>query len=312
MVTLKNYGFSFSTAKSDIELATFFSSLVGANIEFPIRTDSSRKIIIDQDSKYVYGTVITIKNQKKFTSLVNNGNSLEIKVSDLSKLEKIAEFNFLLINKENGMGIYQYHHGSCTAPNFGSMITSLYRRKLEAKRDTEIAALGGIDAIPKKQMKSIRSRFFHGIAFDLIVQSKDIEKVLEKYKTIRSFKYEISSIEASLNEASPLQGLISKVQHNVRFDSTVDSNLIIKGIQSMIPNVKETTARIEVLDDQDEPISVKIMDIPVNFGEMSYDDFIKGLMTFKMNDIKCCHLLNDLKNKCEKDYKHVFAKKLSS
>ncbi|HCF0743844.1 TPA: hypothetical protein NH700_006483 [Pseudomonas aeruginosa] len=143
MFTVKNYGVSFSTKKSDIALTNFFVSLVGADIDFPIRTDSARKIIIDQDEKYIYGTVITIKNQKKFTSLVGKGSNLEIKVSDLSKLEKIAEFNFLIINKKNGFGIYQYHHGSCTAPNFGSMITTLYRRKLEAKRDAEIAGQHG-------------------------------------------------------------------------------------------------------------------------------------------------------------------------
>jgi len=312
MYILKNYGFSFSTKKSDIELSSFFDSLVGTDIDFPIRTDSSRKIIIDRDENYIYGTVITIKNQKKFTSLVNNGSSLEIKVSDLSNLEKIAEFNFLLINKSNGLGIYQYHHGSCTTPNFGSMITSLYRRKLEAKRTAEISALGGRDAVPAKQLKAINSRFFPGMAFDIIIQSKDIEKVLEKYKTIRSFKYEVSSIEASLRDESPLQGLIEKVQHHVRFDSSVDSSLIIKGIQNMIPGIKNKTARVEVLDDQDEPISVKIMDIPANFGELSYDDFIKKLLTFKMKDIKGCNLFQDLKDKCEKDYKHVFSKKFSN
>ncbi|MDF5843600.1 hypothetical protein P4053_17650 [Pseudomonas aeruginosa] len=300
MFTVKNYGVSFSTKKSDIALTNFFVSLVGADIDFPIRTDSARKIIIDQDEKYIYGTVITIKNQKKFTSLVGKGSNLEIKVSDLSKLEKIAEFNFLIINKKNGFGIYQYHHGSCTAPNFGSMITTLYRRKLEAKRDAEILALGGRDSVPRKQLKAINSRFFHGIEFDMIAQSKDIKKVLEKYKSIRSFRYEVSSLEASLREESPLQGLIEKVRHHVRFDSSVDSSLIISGIQSMIPTIKQATARVEVLDDQDEPVSVKVMDVPANFGEMGYDDFIKNLLTFKMTDIKGCSLFQDLKGKCER------------
>ena len=114
MFTVKNYGVSFSTKKSDIALTNFFVSLVGADIDFPIRTDSARKIIIDQDEKYIYGTVITIKNQKKFTSLVGKGSNLEIKVSDLSKLEKIAEFNFLIINKKNGFGIYAMCFHTCT------------------------------------------------------------------------------------------------------------------------------------------------------------------------------------------------------
>jgi len=312
MYIVKNYGISFSTKKSDISLASFFDSLAGIDIDFPIRTDSARKIIIDHDQKYIYGTVITIKNQKKFTSLVGKGSNLEIKVSDLATLEKIAEFNFLLINKENGLGIYQYHHGSCTAPNFGSMITTLYRRELETKRNAEILALGGRDSVPKKQLKAINSRFFHGIEFDMIVQSKDIEKVLAKYKAIRSFKYEISSLEASLNSESPLQGLIEKVRHHVSFDSSVDSNLIISGIRDMIPTIKQATARVEVLDDQDEPVSLKVMDVPANYGEISYDDFINKLLTLKTTDIKTCSLFQDIKEKCEKDYKHVFTKKISN
>lgn len=308
MYISKNYGFSFSAQKSDIELNYFLSSLVGADVEFAIKSGNVRKIIVDSDDKFFYGVVITIKNQKRFASLVSEGGEVRVKISELADLEKIAEFNFLVINKLNGFGLYQYHHGACTLSNFASMITALYRRQLEAKRKVEIDALA--EDAPKKQIKAVNSRFFHGLAFEMLVQSRDIEKVLAKYKEIRSFKYEIASVEAYISNDSPLHGLITKAKHDVRFDSTVDSNLIIKGIQNMISTVKEKTARIEVLDDQDEPVSVKIMDVPVNFGEMAYDDFILGLMTFDPVKIRECDLVKALKDKCETEYAHVFSKKI--
>lgn len=308
MYISKNYGFSFSAQKSDIELNSFLSSLVGANVEFAIKSGNVRRIILDSDDKFFYGVVITIKNQKRFASLVSDKGEMKVKISELADLEKIAEFNFLVINKLNGFGLYQYHYGACTLPNFASMITSLYRRQLEAKRKVELDALA--EDAPQKQIKAVNSRFFHGMVFEMLVQSRDIEKVLAKYKEIRSFKYEIASVEAYLSDDSPLHGLVAKARHDVRFDSSVDSSLIIKGIQNMMSTVKEKTARIEVLDDQDEPVSVKIMDVPVNYGEMAYDDFILGLMTFDPKKLRECSLVKALKDKCETEYAHVFSKKV--
>jgi hypothetical protein len=133
MYISKNYGFSFSAQKSDIELNSFLSSLVGANVEFTIKSGNVRRIILDSDDKFFYGVVITIKNQKRFASLVSDKGEMKVKISELADLEKIAEFNFLVINKLNGFGLYQYHYGACPLPNFASMITSLYRRQLEQK-----------------------------------------------------------------------------------------------------------------------------------------------------------------------------------
>lgn len=308
MYISKNYGFSFSAKKSDIELHDFLSSLVGADIKFDIKSGNVRRIILDCDDKFFYGVVITIKNQKRFASLVSDNGELKVKISELEDLEQIAEFNFLVINKLNGFGLYQYHYGACTLPNFASMITSLYRRQLEEKRKGELSSLP--EGAPKKQVAAVNSRFFHGLAFQMLVQSRDIEKVLSKYKEIRSFKYEVASVEAYISDDSPLHGLVTKARHDVRFDSSVDSSLIIKGIQEVMTTVKEKTARIEVLDDDDESVSVKIMDVPVNYGEMSYDDFILGLITFNPNKLRECSLVKGLRDKCETEYAHVFSKQV--
>ena len=306
----KNFGFSFSTDKSDIPLSDFFNSLILKDIEFSLKTGNARRIIIDSDDKFFYGVVITIKNQKSYASLVSDKGQVKVKISDLADLEKIAEFNFLVMNKLNGFGLYQYHHGACTLSNFASMITSLYRRDLEVKRKVELGALP--EDAPEKQKKAINSRFFRGLAFDMLIQARDIEKVLEKYKEIRSFKYEVASVEAHLSDDSPFYGMVSKARHHVSFDSTVDSNLIIKGIQDMMSTVKDRSARVEVLDDEDVPFSVRLMDVPINFGETQYDSFMKGLATLDSADIKECGLIKALVDKCETEYAHVFSKKVAN
>ena len=310
MYISKNFGFSFSTQQSDIPLATFFTSLLGRNIEFSLKSGNSRRIILDDDAKYFSGVVVTIKNQKSYASLINDKGQLKVKISDLADLEKIAEFNFFVISKLNGFGLYQYHHGACTLSNFGSMINSLYRRDLEVKRKLELDALP-TDA-PAKQKKAIGTRFFHGLGFEVLVQARDIEKVLANYKDIRSFRYEVASVETSMSKDSPLSGMVSKARHHVSFDTTVDSHLIIKGIQDMMSAVKDRSAIVEVLDDEDEPLSVKLMDVPVNFGETPYDVFMKGLGTLDSKNIKSCSLIKSLMDKCEKEYAHVFSKKVAN
>ncbi|WP_339100251.1 hypothetical protein WKQ99_18760 [Pseudomonas atacamensis] len=310
MYVSKNFGFSFSTKKTDIPLSDFLTSLIGKDIEFTLKSGNVRRIIIDQSDDFFCGVVITLKDQRSYASLVNNKGQVKVKISNLATLEKIAEFNFWVINKLNGFGMYQYHHGACTLPNFASMVTSRYRRALEAKRKVEL------EKLPKtataKQLKAVNSRFFHGLAFEMLVQARDIEKVLAKYKEIRSFKYEVASVEALASKDFPLLGMVSKVKHNVSFDSTVDSHLIIKGIQDMMSAVKDKSGRVEVIDDEDEPVSVKLMDVPVNYGETTYDIFMKGLATFDSTDVKKCDLIKALMDKCEKEYAHVFSKKVAN
>lgn len=310
MYVSKNFGFSFSTTKSDIPLSDFLTSLIGRDIAFSLKSGNIRRIIIDQSDNFFCGVVITLKDQRSYASLIDDEGQVKVKISDLANLEKIAEFNFWVINKLNGFGMYQYHHGACTLSNFASMITSQYRRELEAKRKIELAKVP--EKAPAKQVKAVNSRFFHGLAFEMLVQARDIEKVLAKYKEIRSFKYEVASVEALASDDFPLLGMVSKVRHHVSFDSTVDSHLIIKGIQDMMSAVKDKSGRVEVLDDEDEPVSVKLMDVPVNFGEMPYDIFMKGLATFDSTDVNKCDLIKELMDKCEKEYAHVFSKKVSN
>ena len=310
MYVSKNFGFSFSTKKTDIPLSDFLTSLIGKDIEFTLKSGNVRRIIIDQSEDFFCGVVITLKDQRSYASLVNNQGHVKVKISNLATLEKIAEFNFWVINKLNGFGMYQYHHGACTLPNFASMITSRYRRELEAKRKVELAKLP--ETATAKQLRAVNSRFFPGLAFEMLVQARDIEKVLAQYKEIRSFKYEVASVEALASNDFPLLGMVSKVRHNVSFDSTVDSNLIFKGIKDMLSAVKDKSGRVEVIDDEDEPVSVKLMDVPDNYGETTYDIFMKGLATFDSTDVKKCDLIKALMDKCQKEYAHVFSKKVSN
>ena len=114
MYVSKNFGFSFSTSKSDIPLSNFLSALIGKSIEFSMKSGNVRRIIIDQSDDFFCGVVITLKDQRSYASLVDDQGQVKVKISDLADLEKIAEFNFWVINKLNGFGMYQYHYGACT------------------------------------------------------------------------------------------------------------------------------------------------------------------------------------------------------
>jgi len=304
---VKNLGITLSTKNSEIEIDDFFKTLSANNAEYKLRRGGHRKIYISQDNDYTYGLNLTIKNSRTYTSLVEEDKEFVVKVSDLEN--KLMEFNLFIISHKNGCGLYQYYHNSCSPGSFGSNLITLYRAELEQRRKKELEALYNLPSFRKKQEKAIKSKYHKGLEFSLMVQSRDLQSLLDKYKQIKTLKYDISSIDTIIKPGEPLSGLVKKVKHTVKFDTTVDKNLIIAGIEQLLPSVDPNTASFEVLDDEDEATSVKMADVPESFGEYDYSDFTMKLIDLKVNDLKNFSIMEDLKNKCEVQYRNIFQKK---
>ena len=68
---------------------------------------------IKEDDDLWVGLVLTIKDMRKFVTLVESREELKLDVHELSEGEKIADFNFFVIRPESGFGLYQHYHHSC-------------------------------------------------------------------------------------------------------------------------------------------------------------------------------------------------------
>lgn len=308
-----SYGIALETENPNISISDLFKDMVSKNGVEDVSKKIARRFYIDDasDPDFFIGLVVTIKDQKKFLEFASDAGSFKIKIGDVKGDNKLMEFNFFLVNKKNGLGIYQYYHNSCSPETFGSYLRSRYRDLSNASRDTKLAALKLTDKGSAKSEKSIRSSHRKGLSYQLLVRPDNIENILSAYKEIRSFNYEIASVESIYSHAKPLSGLVKKVSQRVSFDPLVGKGLIAKGIATMVPFIKPNTARVSVLDDEDEPVSVKLLNMPDNFGEQEFDVVAQTLNGLDLSLFHAHALVTGLRETCAITHSHIFMAKLS-
>ncbi len=221
------------------------------------------------------------------------------------------EFNFFVINKLNGHGLYQHYFHSCSPGAFGSHLRTQYRRLSELNRDKEIADLKASGNHSAKKEKSIRSSYAKGLSFSLLVHNKTLEQVLSEFKKIKAFEYEFSAIEPDLVKGAPISNYVKRLTQKVSFDPNVAVGLLAKAIQGSVDVIKPKSGRVSVIQDVDGvdvPMSVKLLDIPENFGEEDYDTVAGKLDDMDTSKFFEHQVIEELMAICKDEYPHVFMK----
>ena len=303
-----SFGFSVDAGNAHVSTADLFRSMRDQNgVEDTTKSTARRFYIDDQsDPDFVLGLVVTVKDQRKFCELVDAQGAFKFKVNNLTGTNKLMEFNFFVINKKNGLGIYQYYHHSCSPGTFGSYLRTRYRALSEESRDQMIANLHAKGQHSRKAETAVRSQHRQGLSFGLLTRNDAIADVLNAYKSIRGFDYEYVNLDPVARVAQPLQGLVTKVKERVSFDSNIDKNVIAAGIAGMLGQVKDRSARVHVVDDDDTPLSVRVANIPENFGEQEYDDIAAALDDLDVNIFSQHAIIQALLHTCKVDQEHIF------
>lgn len=105
--------------------------------------------------------------------------------------------------------------------------------------------------------------------------------------------------------------MVKKVTERVTFDPKVEKRLIAQGINKMMSSVKSTTARVGVVDDDDVPLSIRLLRIPDNFGEQDFDLLAEELDELDVTVFKDHDLLTKLRDVCTTQFPHIFMTKVA-
>lgn len=101
----------------------------------------SRKIFFIDNNGYYAGLILTIKNMKKFVTLIDKKAEITLDIHELNSNEKIADFNFFIINPQTGLGMYQHYHNSCSLATFNSISRKFYNEIVSEKINETIKKL---------------------------------------------------------------------------------------------------------------------------------------------------------------------------
>lgn len=311
------YGFTLESENKCVPLASLFTSLASKSGETVGGEGSMRIMYVDNtsDANFVSGLVVTSKDQKSFLRMSAKAGKYTIKSTDLAGDDKIMEFNFFVVNKANGVGLYQYYRGSCSSVTMGGFLSAEFRDLSDKSRAEKLATAENLVETKRGQrnrsIKEIKSAHYRGLVFNLLVRSGDVPEILDRYRQIVAFDYDIASLESISSFARPLQGLVTKVHQRVRFNDLSTKDQIIEGVSGMLPSIIKDTARITVLNDENEPVSVRLVNMPDNFGLHEYDELAAELNGLDLDDFSSHAVVGYLKHICTTEYPEIFMAALS-
>ena len=313
---VKLYGFALKSENIQISLNDLFASLASTSGNEDKSLALPRRIYFDytSDPDFAVGLVVTIKDQKTYCELVSNNNGkFVVSVTNLKGKNKLMEFNFFLINKSNGHGIYQHYFHSCSPGTFAVYLKKRFRFLSDKSRDNAIQSLkaGGLHTAAKE--KQVRSDHARGLSFSLLVHKKSLESVLKEFKKIKGFEYEVAALQPEYIAGAPISDYINRLRQKVTFKPTVGVGVLAKAIQSTVEKLSPRSGHVSVVDEIDGeeiPASVRIANIPENFGEEDYDVIATKMNNLDVDKFSSHKIVKELKDKCRDTYKHIFMKKV--
>ncbi len=309
---IRTFGFSLDTKTNAIGLNDLFAALA-AKSGTPINGMAHPRMVFFDDSDPIFakGLVVTLKDQKTFCQLVENQGALVIKVKAIK--DQLLDFNFFIINKTNGLGLYQYYFHSCAPGTFGTHLRNVYRELSNARRDAEIKILNASGKHTGAKEKAIRSKYHKGLRFQILVHLNSIDQVLKTFKRIRAFQYEVAALEPIAPKGAPLLPYARKVVEKIHFDADSKVSKVATAIKDFIIAEKISRGSVDVVeeyDDEDIPLSVRIANIPRPFGEEDFDSFTKKINNLDANKFATHGIVAMLLKKATDDYSAIFMKKI--
>lgn len=297
-----SYGVSIKAGNRHISVAQLFASMKLDNGKEDISKGTPRLFYIDDDTdkNFYRGLVVTVRDQNAFCKLVKSGSNFKIQVQNLENAEKIMDFNMFVIGKENGLGIYQYYHHSCSTNTFLQYLKRKYRALSNQHMEGILADMRSKGEVTNRQERNLRVQYRDPLEVGVLVRPESLESVLAEYEQVRGFSFELVSLQARRRAAGPLDPIVTKVHQTVSFVKDLPKSKISEAITSYLGSINRKTARVAVIDEDEESFSLRIADIPANFGESEYDEIAAELEGLDVSKFSTHSIVAGLRKTCLK------------
>lgn len=303
------YGFSLEAGHTKSSLSDLYDHIELFSGEADNTRTNERRIYFskDADPTFARGLVVTVKDQKAFCKLIDENGRLVISVENLQGDDKLMEFNFFVINKANGIGLYQQYHHSCSLGVFGGYLRDRYRTISEEAAGQAIEALRQQGEHTDRKETAIKRAHRGGLSVATLVHSGNLAAVLRQFDKIKSFEYEFAQLDAIREVAQPLQPYVKRRKEKVTFEPRYAVVTIANAVHNAVNAIQPKSGRVHVETEDGDPLSVKLADIPEHFGEHEYDDIASQLDNLDTADFAQHRTFTDLQNVCNSEpYRHIF------
>ena len=220
----------------------------------------------DSNDEYILGLFVSIKDQKRYTALKQSGGEFSLQSRNLLDGERMADFNFFIINKNNNRGLYQYYHQSCSLRQF---LNFLEREYFEL-RSEKFKALKDDDSITDdnyaKKISALKSSVLNT---SLLVSPHTFRELIQELENIKEMKFDITTEDDEREHFKPLSGVTVKKTERYLFTPGMVQQ-IKSAIFESIKSPKIDNVRVRGEEEGLEKILTLSQNIE-DFGQYDYD-----------------------------------------
>lgn len=309
-------GFSISLDSEKLSFDTFMQAM-GEELHHtvPALENSVRNIYFDckHNDEFYFGMVVTIKDQKKFCKGRALDGDFTFDVVDLAQAEKVLDFNYFIISKETGFGLYQYYHHSCAARQFGKIIKDLfssYRTSLvTAARLSKVAEQQ--HELSKKQSTEINKEHRANLNFSILVRPDNLEQILNEYSKIKCFEFEYSTLTPDIQAATPLVDQVLKKRERLRFHTPTNVRDLAAGIANFSKGHNLSSGKVIVENEVGDEFPMRLFNMPDYFAVYDYDELADYLVNIKASEFHKSRIMGLLLETFMSDeHSHIFQVKV--
>lgn len=299
-------GFNFQVKGTGLTLQTFADYIQRQSGRSHELGPHKRLLFLNStnNSKYYVGLLVTVKDQKTYCELVQNGGKLTVKVNELDPDSNLMDFNFFVLNKLNGLGLYQYYHQSCSLNSFGYYCASRFGEHRKAAIDEAFSTqVNG--SMPAINEKIIRQNLNARLVWEILVRKEKLQDLIEELERVKAFEYSFATLTVHEPEFKPLESFVRKETKKLSFTTGSPVKQIASIIANFVGSREIESGKIIGMDSDDKERVLRITDNPDNFGEYSYDDIAPRINSLDMEAFEKSWVIEELLEKCAQN-KHIF------
>lgn len=294
-------GFDLTPADS-YPLDDFMRDLAARPISWSEDNGPGRFLFIDDqtDDNYYLGLVVTVKDQRRFCQLQENGtDALEIVVNEPDQTKRLMEFNFFVVNRVTNIGLYQHYHQSCSLREGMKVLGQLYRTYLQGYRDVYVTKLVDEGASQHRAESVARNHYKGSLKYTQLISPADLETMLDELSNISSLELEYSTLRVDQTAYTQLSDFAKKETHKVVFNRQIGTGKrLVDAIMSSINSTKPDSGRVTGTDESGWERIIRIDSNPYTFGEFDFDEVAANIHQLNIRQFGNSWVVNQLLGIC--------------
>ncbi len=302
-------GFSFSSDCATVSLDDYVNHMLTEHGKSHELNEHDRFLFFNttHSKNYYVGLLVTVKDQKTFCELVKKSGKLVVKVNALDDNSSLMDFNFLVLHKTSGFGMYQYYHQSFSLSSFGYFNAQRFSEFRDATAKAEISKIPDHKLTAAKE-KAIKQKHKGRLRWEILVKKENLKDLIEELQQVKAFEYCFLALTAPEPEFQPLKSHVRKERTKLSFYSQSPVKALASSISNIVTQFNIDDGKIIGTDFDGIDRVLRITNNPDNFGEYSYDDVAPKINSLDIEQFEKSWVVEELLNKCA-EYKHIFEAK---